>query len=137
MAPRLRHVAKRSRSRNEQVSPPSRPSTPPTDRGRGAADGLVDVDRSGAPVIHVHAQPGAARAGIAGRHGDALKVRVSAPPVGGRANAAAAEVLAEALGVSRSSVELVSGAGSRQKRFRVSGGSPEAVTRALAEILER
>lgn len=50
---------------------------------------------------------------------------------------AVAEVLAEAVGVPPSSVELVSGAGGRRKRFRVSGPSPEAVTRALAAILER
>ncbi|HEX6235952.1 MAG TPA: DUF167 family protein [Acidimicrobiales bacterium] len=95
----------------------------------------MTIDRDGAAVIGVHAQPGAARAGIRGRHGNALKVSVIAPPVSGRANAAVAAVLADALGVRPSAVALVSGAGHRQKRFRVEGRSPEEVTRALAAVL--
>ena len=73
----------------------------------------------GAWMIQVHAQPGARRTGIAGIHGEALRIRVQAPALEDRANEALARFLAEALGVARRDVELVSGARSREKRFAV------------------
>lgn len=72
-------------------------------------------------VINVHVQPCAGRSAVVGRHGDALKVRVAAPPADGRANEAARSLLAETFGVGPSAVVLVSGAASRVKRFRVDG----------------
>jgi len=83
-----------------------------------ALSDLYDVE-DGAIVLHVHVQPGAGRSAVVGRHGESLKIRVAAPPVEGRANEAAATVLAEALEVPAADVELVSGARSRVKRFRV------------------
>lgn len=59
--------------------------------------------------------PGASRDGIAGWLGDALKVRVSAPPEKGKANAAVEGLIAAALGVPRSDVSIVSGHGSARK----------------------
>lgn len=74
----------------------------------------------------MHAQPGARRTGTAGLHGDALKIRVAAPALEDRANEALIEFLADRFGVPRRSVELLSGARSRMKRFRiVGGGDPE------------
>jgi uncharacterized protein YggU (UPF0235/DUF167 family) len=70
-----------------------------------------------------------------GRHGEALKVRVTAPPVDGRANDAAARLLAGALGIPAARVVLMSGAQSRLKRFRVSGLSVSAVTVRLETAL--
>ena len=81
-------------------------------------------------VLRVHVQPGAGRTAVVGRHGDALKVKVGAPPEGGRANAAVADLLASTLGVPASGVELVSGATSRSKRFRI-GPVDLAVARRL------
>lgn len=66
-----------------------------------------------------------------GTHGDALKVRVTAPPEGGRANDEVIRLLAGALGVPRSAVEIVAGHTSRRKRVRVFGVTPEQVA-ALA-----
>jgi uncharacterized protein (TIGR00251 family) len=82
-------------------------------------------------VLNVHVQPAAGRSAVVGRHGDALKVRVAAPPVEGRANAATVEVLAETLGVKAASVELTSGESSRQKRFLVRGVEAEDVEQRL------
>jgi len=96
---------------------------------------LVDVERDGGLVVSVHVQPGAARTGLAGRHGDALKLRVTAPPVEGRANEAARTALAEALGLRRAQVQLVSGASSRRKRFRVTGIALADLTRRLTALL--
>ncbi len=86
------------------------------------------------PVLRVHVQPGAGRAGVAGRHGDALKVRVSAPPVDGKANQAAAALLAEVLGLRAGQVVLVSGASSRSKRFRLTGIGPDELSDRLRAI---
>jgi uncharacterized protein (TIGR00251 family) len=87
-------------------------------------------------VLRVHAQPGAGRTAVSGRYGDALKVRVAAPPEGGRANAAATAFLAALLGVKEGDVELVSGASSRSKRFRVRGVEVDDVRRILTSALE-
>lgn len=75
----------------------------------------------------MHVQPGARRAEVVGTHGDALKVRVTAPPVDGRATTAVAAVLADHFGVPGRDVVLVTGATSRRKRFRVTGLPPARV----------
>lgn len=74
---------------------------------------------NGAWILRVHAQPGARRTEVAGLHGDSLKVRVREPALEDRANQALARFIAQALGVARSSVVLVSGEKSREKRFEV------------------
>jgi hypothetical protein len=66
-------------------------------------------------VLTLHVQPGAARTAVAGRHGDALKIRLAAPPVDGRANDELLRFLAEAFAVPQRAVTLVRGATSRQK----------------------
>src|SRR5262252_884087 len=80
---------------------------------------LYTVRDDGSVELNVHAQPGAGRTQITGRHGDALKIRVAVPPEHGRANAALAGTLAEAFGLPSQAVELVSGDKSRSKRFRL------------------
>lgn len=79
----------------------------------------------------VRLSPRASREGMGGLHGDALKVRVKAPPVDGRANEALVRLLAKVLGVSRSSLEIVSGRTGRTKVLRVAGLSPGEVTARL------
>jgi len=85
--------------------------------------------------LRVHAQPGAGRSAVVGRHGDALKVKVAAPPQDGRANAALVGVLAEAFGVKPAQVALVSGEASRSKRFRIEGIDDEAAAAVLDRLL--
>lgn len=75
-------------------------------------------------VLTLHIQPGAKKTEVVGLHGDALKIRLAAPPVDGKANAALLAFVAEQLGVAKSTVELVSGQTSRAKRVRVSGMVP-------------
>jgi uncharacterized protein (TIGR00251 family) len=89
---------------------------------------VLDLDRDGHVLLTVHVQPGARRAGIVGTHGDALKVRVAAPPVDGKANAAVVELLTEVLDAP---VQLVAGASSRRKRLRITGLDQAAVQRCL------
>jgi len=77
--------------------------------------------------IRVHAQPGAKSTELAGLHDGALKVRVQAPPLEGRANEELIRFLAERLGVARSQITLIRGAKSRSKIFEVSGISETLV----------
>ncbi|MCO5316978.1 MAG: DUF167 domain-containing protein [Microthrixaceae bacterium] len=70
-------------------------------------------------VLRIRVQPSAGRSKVVGEHGGALKVRVAAPANEGKANAELVRFLAKHLGVSRSSVELVSGERSRDKAVAV------------------
>jgi uncharacterized protein len=87
-------------------------------------------------VLRIHVQPGAGRSAVVGRHGDALKVRVAAPPVEGRANDATRMLLAEALGMPEADVELTSGQSSRTKRFRLKGIDSEEGEKRLRVALD-
>jgi uncharacterized protein (TIGR00251 family) len=82
-------------------------------------------------LLSVKVVPGASRDRVAGRHGDGLRVQVSAPPERGRATAAAVAVVAAALGVDPRLVEVVSGHASPRKVFRVVGATEEALRRFL------
>lgn len=72
-------------------------------------------------ILTLHVQPGAKRTEVAGSHGDALKIRLAAPPVKGQANEALLSYLAEQFGVPKRDVALVSGGSSRRKKLRVDG----------------
>ena len=82
---------------------------------------LYDVTDKGVAVLRVHVQPGAGRTAVKGRYGDALKVSVGAPPQGGRANKAVADLLADVLGMKVDKVKLVGGDTSRSKLFQLDG----------------
>ena len=83
-------------------------------------------------LLHIRVQPRAARAGIAGWRPDgALGVRVTAAPVDGQANVAVETLLAAALGVRSSAVEIVRGASGRDKYVRVVGLAIDDVIRRL------
>jgi uncharacterized protein (TIGR00251 family) len=88
----------------------------------GAPDGIL---------LNVRVIPRAGKSGIAGTRNDALLVRLNAAPVDGAANAELVEVLADALGVPRRSITLVSGERSRTKRVRIVGVTVEDVARLL------
>ena len=77
----------------------------------------------GGALIRVKAVPGASRDQIAGVLGDRLKVKVSAPPEGGKANRAICAVIAQELGVKPGRVEVVIGATNPEKTVRVTPGS--------------
>ncbi len=88
-----------------------------------------------AVVLAVHLQPGSGRSAVVGRHGAALKMRVAAAPEGGRANQAATALLAETFGASPSDIELVGGATSRAKRFRLRGLDLDEFRRRLERLV--
>ena len=82
--------------------------------------------------LRLRVAPGASHAGIVGRQGDAWKVRVTAPPEGGRANEALVRLLSETLAVPRDSVSLVSGHGGRDKIVELNGVGPAQIERLLS-----
>lgn len=71
-------------------------------------------------IISCHLQPKASKTEVVGLHGDALKVRIKAAPVEGKANAELIRFLAKEFAVSKRDVVLISGELSRQKRIRIS-----------------
>ena len=70
-------------------------------------------------VLDCHLQPGARQIGFAGQHGERLKIRISAPPVDGKANSMLLDFLAREFAVSKRQVSLISGQQSRQKRVLI------------------
>lgn len=87
--------------------------------------------------LSVKVVPGASRDEIAGWLGDALKVRVAAPPEGGRANAAVQGLIAAALGLPASQVRLVAGAASPRKTVEVAGIEERELRARLARTAIR
>jgi uncharacterized protein (TIGR00251 family) len=87
-------------------------------------------------LLELRVQPRAAKTEFAGRMGDRLRVRLRAPPVDGRANAALIEFIAAAFGVPRSAVVLEKGLTGRDKRVRVRGLSaiPEPLRGLFTEV---
>ncbi|MGH9178106.1 MAG: DUF167 domain-containing protein [Acidimicrobiales bacterium] len=98
-------------------------------------DDLFDVAEDGSVLLRLHVVPGAGRTAVVGRHGDAVKVRVAAPPERGRANEASLALVGTTFGVPAGQVELVSGPSSRVKRVRVTGVAADDVRRLLAAAL--
>ncbi len=88
------------------------------------------TEANGSVTFAVRVVPRSSRSQIAGVEGGALKIKLTAPPVDGAANAALIEFVAEWLGVRRSAVSIISGDKARNKLVRVNG-----VTRA--QVLER
>jgi len=81
--------------------------------------------------LRIRVVPGAKRAGVLGRYGEAWKVRVTAAPERGRANDAVAALLARCVGVERGAVQVVAGLASRDKVVELVGLSREEAERRL------
>ena len=76
-------------------------------------------------TLTLHIQPGAKRTEVSGLHGDALKIRLAAPPIEGRANEALLKFIAESFGVPLRQVELKQGGQSRHKVVAITGSKVE------------
>ena len=84
-------------------------------------------------MFRVRVQPGASKNEIVGLQEDALKIRISAPPVEGKANKALVQFLAEQLTVKRSQVEILSGHATRRKTIHVVG---RGIQKKLQNIID-
>jgi uncharacterized protein (TIGR00251 family) len=83
--------------------------------------------------LAIRVQPRAKRTEVAGERGGAVVIRVSAPPVEGKANEAVEKLIADKLGVPKSAVAIVRGDSSRDKLVRIAGlSADEARTRLLS-----
>ena len=89
-------------------------------------------------ALDVYVQPRASKNRVAGMHGSALKICVTAPPVENKANEAVIDFIAELLGVPKSTVSIKSGKQGRSKRLLVSNlalkKAQEALSRTLSKI---
>ena len=97
--------------------------------------GCLEADRDNGVVVYIHVQPRAAKNAFAGIHDGAVKLRITAPPVDGKANALIVEILAKMFHVPKTAVTLASGQQSRRKRFRVAGISYDAALKILETML--
>ncbi len=88
---------------------------------------MLSVASDGAVLIAVKTVPGSKRDQVAGVLGERLKVRVSQPPEGGKANRAICVLLAKELGIRPSAVSVVRGESSAEKVVRVEGVSMEVI----------
>jgi len=80
-------------------------------------------------TLTLHVQPGAKRSEVAGLHGEALKIRLAAPPIEGRANEALQRFIADRFEVPLRQIELLRGAQSRHKMVKINGSkiAPESL----------
>lgn len=85
--------------------------------------------------IAIYVQPGARATEVSGEHDGALKLRIHAPPVDGKANAAVIAFFALRLDVARARIALISGDKSRRKHLRILGVSAEFVREKLQAAL--
>jgi len=81
---------------------------------------MITKSATGA-TFRVRVQPGASKNEIVGVQGDTLKIKISAPPVKGKANKALVHFLARKLGVKNSEVEIITGHTTKLKRIKVKG----------------
>lgn len=90
-------------------------------------------ERDGAITFKVRVQPGASRTLVAGEHAGAVKLKIAAPPVHGKANHECRRFLAKLLDVPAAAVEIIAGDTSKNKIIRVHNINSNQVREALAE----
>ena len=86
---------------------------------------------AGGATLSLHVQPGAKKSECAGLHGEALKIRLAAPPVDGKANEALLRFLAQRLAIPRQQISLKSGQTSRQKVVEIESVAAERLVALL------
>ena len=92
---------------------------------------LIVQDTKAGAVLSVHIQPKASTTECVGIYGDALKIRVAAPPVGGAANDELIRFLSHQLSIPSTSVRIHSGASGRHKRVLIKGATAQFVLARL------
>ena len=87
-------------------------------------------------LLRLQIQPKASTSGVVGLHGDRLKVRISSPPVDGKANDALLEFLSKTLGVPHKSLTLVRGDKSKMKDVYCQGMTGAQVATLFGVLLK-
>jgi len=92
----------------------------------------MTIQRDGESIIlHILVHPKASEDRVVGFHGEILKVKVTAPPTGGKANQRLIKVLAKRLNIAQSHIEIIQGRTSRRKVLRIQNIRPDEVIHAL------
>ena len=91
-------------------------------------------EHAGCTTLTLHIQRGAKKTEVACLYGEALKIRLAAPPVDGKANAALINMVAQRLGLPKALVRLKSGQSSRRKVLEISAMIPDIRLRLLGAI---
>jgi len=98
---------------------------PPSSKGAGGINKKKDppfaIQKGDSLCLKIYVQPGASKSSISGEHDGYLKIRISSPPVEGKANEALVEFLSDALNVRKSRIEILEGKTSRKKLVRING----------------
>ncbi|XOF32721.1 MAG: DUF167 domain-containing protein [Candidatus Electrothrix sp. YB6] len=95
----------------------------------------LQVQSDGSLLLSLYVQPRSARNEIAGLHGDAVKLRLTAPPVDGKANKAVITFLAKCFKIPKSAVQIRSGQQSRIKKILLNSVEEERVRSLLEQEL--
>lgn len=98
---------------------------------RGSA-GQARPDAPAEVLLNVKVVPGSSRDRLAGRYGDGIKVQVSAPPEGGKANQAVCQLLAKTLGRPMAAIQIVRGQNQARKVVKIAGMAASEVDSRLA-----
>jgi uncharacterized protein (TIGR00251 family) len=94
---------------------------------------FLQTRSNGSLLLSLYVQPRASRNELAGVYGDALKLRLTTPPVDGRANKAVIAFLAKLLKIPKSAISIRSGQQSRSKKLLLSGVGEQEVRTVLSE----
>lgn len=95
---------------------------------------MIEIsDKEGSVTLRVRVHPRASRTELTGELAGALKLKITAPPVDGKANEECRRFLAKLLGVSAGSVEIIAGNSSRDKVVRIHGVTASKVLRCLSD----
>jgi uncharacterized protein (TIGR00251 family) len=99
---------------------------------------LLDLkEKDGAVTLRVRVQPRARRTEIIGEHAGALKLKIAAPPVDGKANEECRRFLAKLFGISTGAVEIISGESSREKVVRIDKTSAAQINATLSRLVSQ
>ncbi|BCS96758.1 hypothetical protein DSLASN_23900 [Desulfoluna limicola] len=93
-------------------------------------------EKHGDLLFRIFVQPKSSKNMVAGIHGDALKVKITAPPVDGAANAMCIKFFSKLFGVPKSAIEIVSGQTGRNKRVRVATGGDRDKACKIRQLLD-
>jgi len=84
-------------------------------------------------ILAVHIQPRSSQTKIIGIQGERLKIKITAPPVNGQANAESCQFLAKLFGVAKSQIVLLNGQTSREKIFKIP--TPQKLPQEISSFL--
>lgn len=96
----------------------------------------MSENKRASAVLRIKVIPGARQNRIVGRYGDAIKIRIAAPPEAGKANEAVGHLLAEALGVQPARIQLLRGHTQPKKVLQINGLTPSELDSRLKILLQ-